>query len=270
MIDRRGRFGVGVESDSVVALDTGFRSMTHDELTDALSRLADLGHLSGGVGHHVINAFSTIVSNAEILRLTANSRTAVDPLTVADIMVREAVEASAVARRLIDYTRSATAVGTDRVALDVLMDYVVGVERDQGHPGIAWVTDLAPVPKIIGNDLQLHAMTRHLIANAYESMRPEGGTITVSTGLDARGWVVLEIRDTGQGMDSEAQERAVEPFFTTKPGHFGVGLSIANGIWRRHRGTLALNSQPGDGTTVRLCVEPAPGEPFTASAHVAS
>ncbi len=57
-------------------------------------------------------------------------------------------------------------------------------------------------------------------------------------------------------MPAQVQERAVEPFFTTKSGHAGVGLSIANGIWRRHRGTLALQSQTGEGTRVRLCVEP--------------
>ncbi len=99
-------------------------------------------------------------------------------------------------------------------------------------------------------------MLGHLIANAYEAMPPGGGTVAVSTSTDARGWVVLELRDTGQGMDPETHVRAVEPFFSTKPGHLGVGLSIANGIWRRHRGTLSIRSQPGEGTQVRLCVEP--------------
>jgi two-component system, NtrC family, sensor kinase len=232
--------------------------MAHDELSQALARLADLGHLSGGVGHHVINAFSTIVSNAEILRLTANTPSAIDPITVADIIVREAVEASAVARRLIDYTRSATTVGPGRVALDRLVADMVSAERDRGRTGVSWVADLSPVPKMIGNDIQLHAMLSHLIDNAHEALPAGGGTISVTTGLDSRGWIVMEIRDSGQGMESETLERAVEPFFTTKPGHFGVGLSIANGIWRRHHGTLALRPRPGEGTTVRLCVEAAP------------
>ena len=74
--------------------------------------------------------------------------------------------------------------------------------------------------------------------------------------MDGRGWVVLEIQDSGQGMTASVLERAVEPFFTTKPGQMGVGLSIANGIWRRHRGTLSLKSAPGEGTILRLCVEP--------------
>lgn len=49
---------------------------------------------------------------------------------------------------------------------------------------------------------------------------------------------------------------SIEPFFTTKKGRLGIGLSIANGIWRRHRGTLALLTRPGEGVTVRMCVDP--------------
>ena len=60
-------------------------------------------------------------------------------------------------------------------------------------------------------------------------------------------------------MPPATAERAIEPFFTTKHGHLGVGLSIANGIWRRHRGTLAVFSRAGEGTKIRLCVDPSSG-----------
>ena len=100
-------------------------------------------------------------------------------------------------------------------------------------------------------------MLDHFLANAYEAMdgRAEK-SITLSTAVDNRGWVVLEIRDSGKGMEPGVHERAVEPFYTDKPGHIGVGLSIANGIWRRHKGTLSIKTAPGEGTTLRLCVEP--------------
>jgi len=47
-------------------------------------------------------------------------------------------------------------------------------------------------------------------------------------------------------------EHALEPFYSTKPDRQGIGLTIARGIWRRHRGTMTIESQPGEGTTVRL------------------
>jgi signal transduction histidine kinase len=230
--------------------------MAHDELAQALEQLADMGHLASGVGHHVINAFSAIVSNAEILRLGPQMSGTVDPMAIADMIIKTALDASTVARRLIDMSRAATAIGSGSIRLDELAGAVIAAERAGHRPRVEWITHLEAVPPIIGSEVQLRAMMGHLLANAYEAMPPGGGTVTVSTALDPRGWIVLEVRDSGPGMPPPTLERAVEPFFTTKPGHLGIGLSIANGIWRRHHGTLALRSQPGEGTTVRLCVDP--------------
>ena len=227
----------------------------HDEALEALN---DLSHLASGIGHHVINAFSAIVSNSEILRFKPRpGAPPIDPAALADMVISTSMEAAAVARRLIDYTRPITEIGEDRLALDLLVaDYVR--EREQaGPPGITWTTHLDPIPPIRGHAGHLRSMLDHFLANSYEAMegRPTKA-VDISTAVDARGWVALEIRDTGKGMTPDVQEKAVEPFSTDKPGHIGVGLSIANGIWRRHKGTLSIKSVPGEGTTLRLCVEP--------------
>jgi signal transduction histidine kinase len=230
---------------------------------ETVERLSNLGHLSSAVGHHVINAFSAIVSNAELLRLKPPLPAAIDSASLADTIIRTALDAATVARRLIDYSRPITSIepehalpGTGAVALDRLVAEVVEGERQHGPPGVVWETNLAPIPPIRGHTVQLVAMLGHLVANAYEAMPNRVGTIRVATATDSRGWVVLELRDSGLGMEGEILQRAVEPFFTTKSGHLGVGLSIANGLWRRHRGTLSILSQPGEGTVLRLCVEP--------------
>src|SRR4051794_4107642 len=155
-----------------------------DDSDEAPLRLAELGHLSAGVGHHVINAFSAIVSNAEIFRLLADVPDAADPGAVADIIVKSAVEASGGARRLIDFSRTATTVGPEFVALDRLVADVVDSERAGGRPGLEWITDLIPVPLIRGHPLQLRAMLGHLLTNAYEAMPPEGGTVRITTGIE--------------------------------------------------------------------------------------
>ena len=237
--------------------------MSHKDPTDNAEKLTDLGHLSAGVGHHVINAFSAIVSNAELLRLRSNQGPVADPVALAETIIQSAVGAATVARRLIDYTRSVTSIEPGRgvftpasIALDRLVSEFVAQARAAGPDGIAWAADLAPVPLIQGHAEQLRAMLGHLVRNAFEAMPSQHGVIALSTATDNRGWVVLEMRDSGEGMLHETLERAVEPFFSTRPGHLGVGLSIANGIWRRHRGTLSLRSQRGEGTVVRLCIEP--------------
>lgn len=237
--------------------------MVNKTAIDPAESLISLGHLSSGVGHHVINAFSAIVSNAELLRLPPTVSQVPDPATLADTIIKTALDAATVARRLIDYTRPITSIEpdpaafqTETLAIDRLAAEVVEAERRSVRPNTTWDTDLKSVAEVRGHDAQLRSMLSYLIRNSRESLRPQGGTIRVSTTTDARGWIALEIRDDGRGMDTATLQRAVEPFFSTKPGHLGVGLSIANGIWRRHRGTLSIQSQPEDGTLVRLCVEP--------------
>src|SRR5258708_9798491 len=83
---------------------------------DEAERLKELGHLSAGVGHHVINAFSAIVSNAELLRLESRIPVPVEPAVVAETIINTALAAATVARRLIDYTRPVTSTESARSA----------------------------------------------------------------------------------------------------------------------------------------------------------
>jgi two-component system, NtrC family, sensor kinase len=234
----------------------------------AEATVTELGHLASGVGHHVINAFSAVVSNAEILRIRMGLADPPDPIALADAIIRTALEASAVARRLIDVTRPLTNIGTGEISLDALVADYVAVHSAKADPAVLWSATTTPVPPIIGHGEQIRALLDHLTTNSIESARAEGVEVHLATSVDNRGWVVLEVRDTARGMTPEVLERAVEPFFSTKAGHLGVGLSIANGIWRRHRGTLSVRSQPGDGTTIRLCVEPARSRQLPAAAFV--
>ena len=220
--------------------------------------LNNLGHLSSAVGHHVINAFSAVVSSAEIMRIKMASATPIDPSSLADMIINTALEAASVARRLIDYTRPITEIGARELLLHELIAAYVAAERAKDTAGaITWITDLAEVPPIRGHEVHMRTMLSLILDNSREAMVASGTkSVSFATSVDSRGWVVLEIRDSGAGMEPEVLERAVEPFFTTKPGQMGVGLSIANGIWRRHKGTLSLKSVPREGTLLRLCVEP--------------
>src|SRR5262249_27022947 len=153
--------------------------MAGNDATDTLERLINLGHLASGVGHHVINAFSAIVSNAELLRIDPPLASAPDPAALAETIIRAALDASTVARRLIDYTRPVTSTEPDRAAFDpqtVLLDQlaaeVIASERSRERPGISWETNLAPTPPIRGHATQLRAMLQLLFQNAYEAMPP--------------------------------------------------------------------------------------------------
>jgi signal transduction histidine kinase len=248
--------------------------------SDAEDSLRNLGFLAASVGHHVINAFSAAVSNAELIRAALTDRS--DPAEVeelADSIVRSALAAAQVARRLIDWTRHITApervtgsTELEPVDLGRLITEAVEVQRKSAAANVEWDLQLEPVPPLPGSAASLRTMLTYLFDNAREALPGGSGRIAVSTSVDERRWLVIEIRDWGCGMIPEVQHRATEPFFGTKPGRPGIGLTIAQGIWRRHRGALAIESRPGQGTTVRLSYGPLAGfaeQGPTASARAA-
>jgi signal transduction histidine kinase len=228
--------------------------------------LRDLGHLSDSVAHHVINAFAAIVSNAELIRARAGDGAGDDAPALealASSMIETALEASQVGRRLIDWTRQLTPVdasGSGRhastVDLNQLIKEQIELEQRAERPSVEWIVDLTSIPPIPGDDAQLRSMLGYLVQNAQEALPGGLGTVTFSTLRDSQNWVILAIRDSGCGMTPEVLRRATEPFFSTKPGHCGIGLTIAQRIWRRHRGSFSIDSSPGEGTTIRLSVGP--------------
>jgi len=229
-------------------------------------RLRDLGHLSASVGHHVINAFSAVVSNAELIRSRAGAP--IDPSeldALGSSMIETSLDASQVARRLIDWARRVTAVDAGQaggepptVDLNQLIEELVETEKSSQNTALDWVLDLTPIPLIPGNAAQLRSMLGHLLQNAREALPRGSGTVAFTTRCDRERWVSIAIRDSGGGMTPEVLRHATEPFFTTKPDHSGIGLTIAQGIWRRHRGSVSIDSHPGQGTTIRLSVGPFP------------
>jgi signal transduction histidine kinase len=107
----------------------------------------------------------------------------------------------------------------------------------------------------------------NLVVNARDALEPGGGTITVATGKvelspDAAvdrdvapgAYVSLSIADDGCGMDEATRQRALEPFFSTKAPGTGTGLGLATvaGIASEAGGWVAIDAEPGTGTTVRV------------------
>lgn len=234
--------------------------MTPHEPNDSVSpstHLTDVGHLGSAVGHHVINAFTAIVSNVEMLRLRPAPLTIEELYGLIDDIVGTSVAASGVARRLIDYTRPLTTPASCTVRLNEVVTIFAEARRATLPEGIHFHVELEAGPIHFPAQVNhLVNMIENLVINSIESRTSPEMVITLKTRIDHRGWYVLEVIDDGPGMTQDVLKHAIEPFYTTKPGRPGVGLSIANGIWRRHRGTMSIQSAVGVGTTIRLCVEP--------------
>jgi two-component system, NtrC family, sensor kinase len=237
---------------------TGGPAQSHDDAR----KLSELAYLCSSVSHHVINAFSSIVSNAELIRSQAGGASDASELEESGTAIVEtALDASKVARKLIDWARRSTTIKGQpdspelpAVDLNRLIHERFEAEKISASDRVKWVLDLGSIPPIPGDAADLSAMLAHLAQNAREALPDGAGTIDVSTCIDPRNWLVVAIRDSGCGMGPDVLRRATEPFFSTKPDRAGIGLTIAQGIWRRHRGSLSIDSQPGSGTTVRLSI----------------
>jgi CheY-like chemotaxis protein/anti-sigma regulatory factor (Ser/Thr protein kinase) len=116
-------------------------------------------------------------------------------------------------------------------------------------------------PKFAGIESEIREALVNLVLNAVDAL-PAGGVITVRTRAiipeggkpdAAPTHAVLEVSDTGVGMDEETGKHCLEPFFTTKGKRgTGLGLAMVYGVMERHEGKIEIDSKPGKGTTLRL------------------
>lgn len=111
--------------------------------------------------------------------------------------------------------------------------------------------DIADPDPILEMDEQLmRKMMLHLTQNAIDAM-PDGGTLTITV-RQQRGWVTISFADTGIGIAEALQERAVDPFFTTKTYGTGLGLTLVEKIVATHGGNFSLTKKSGGGMEARI------------------
>jgi PAS domain S-box-containing protein len=111
------------------------------------------------------------------------------------------------------------------------------------------------LPPVRGSAQQLEQVVINLLTNALQSLPGAGCAVRVFTAVSRQeGYVEIRVDDEGTGMPREVLERITEPFFSTRQesGGLGLGLSICREIVTEHGGSLAFESQPGRGTTVRV------------------
>lgn len=128
------------------------------------------------------------------------------------------------------------------VGLEPVMQDKVTVSRDHDGDG-----------DIVGDRAQLLETLNNIIRNAMEAM-PDGGALSIKL-LRTKKMHLVEIADTGRGIEKHHLGKVLEPFFTTKGGsksNFGLGLAYCYQVMKKHGGTLELHSEPGKGTRVYL------------------
>jgi signal transduction histidine kinase len=242
-------------------------------------RLRALGQMAGGVAHDINNAIVPIGLHAELLLKNPSvNAQGVEHLKIIQRAIADV--AQTVTRMGQFYRQRDSATELVAVSLNPLVEQVLELTRVRWsdmsqHRGalIQVVTDLSPdAPPIRGVEGEIRDALINLVFNAVDAM-PGGGTLTLRTRVEraagAEERVIVEVSDTGNGMDEETRKRCLEPFFTTKGERgTGLGLAMVYGVAQRHGAELEVESAPGKGTTMRLRFRPAPQTPKAVSPAV--
>ena len=228
----------------------------------ALSRQREaLGLLTNSVAHEFNNFLQILIGYVDGLKRRLGDRP--EPF-IQRALTRstDAVErATILTRQLLAFSRR-IAPDVRPVDLDALVREVAERLRPSLPPSITLALEIAPdLPPAMSNPTQVELALGHIVANACEAM-PSGGSITIETfrvppgdrliQRPGDGSVGILVRDTGSGMSPEMLTRALAPFATSHEAGRGAGLAIVHGLMKRQNGTIALDSQPGAGTCVRL------------------
>lgn len=212
--------------------------------------LAVVGEMGTAVAHGLRNPLASIRSSAE---LALESELPPQARECATDIVAQVDRLEGWTRQLLTYARPANA-HIEAVDINaVLTETLDGFRRDLERSGTQSRLELATeLPPICGEPAILQQLFGSLIANSLEAM-PRGGEIVLHSHFDAEAnLVVVEVRDNGPGLSPDAASQAFMPFFTSKAKGLGLGLPLVRRVIERLGGSVALSSQPGSGTTVRM------------------
>jgi two-component system cell cycle sensor histidine kinase/response regulator CckA len=227
-------------------------------------RMESLGMLAGGIAHDLNNVLTPILITAQLLAADEEDD---QRRALLDTMQSGVERGADMIRQVLSFARGEE---VQRALVDVgaLVDQLHSFARRSLPPAIRLETDApADLWNVTGDGTQLLQVLMNLVTNARDAMAGEG-VLTIRTRnatdddgpdgapVDAsvHGWVVVEVEDTGCGMDQATIDRLFEPFFTTKPigSGTGLGLSTSLAIAQGHGGDIDVYSERGRGTRFRL------------------
>jgi len=239
-------------------------------------RLESLGVLAGGIAHDFNNLLAAILGNAELARVRLDDKAA----TIGHIenIVEACDHAAELCKQMLAYA------GKGSYALEILdvneMVKAMGkLIRVSVGNHIALKIKLAKaVPGMEGDMAQIQQLILNFIVNSADAIGSKGGEIKVSTGvrhverqaldklyngstLKVGQYIIIEVRDTGCGMEADVVAKIFDPFYTTKTSGSGLGLSAVLGIVCGHHGAIQVHSVPGEGTAFRVYL-PTTEQPF--------
>jgi len=229
------------------------------------NRVATLGQLSASIAHEVNQPIASALTNTQ----TAMRWLSTDPpnLDKTDEALRRIIENVKRAGNVIDGVRALIKKApsrSDQIDINEAILEVVTLTRGEvTKNGVLVRTRLAKgLPRVQGDRVQLQQVVLNLIINAVEAMGgvSEGARdLLISTGEAESGGVLVAVMDSGPGLAPASLEGLFDPFYTTKPGGLGMGLSICRSIIDAHGGRLWASAKVPRGAILQFILPAHPG-----------
>jgi two-component system NtrC family sensor kinase len=207
--------------------------------------------ITAGLLHDLRNPLGVISSCAQFcldnLDLNSSAREKVQTI------LENSQKAQDLTKQFLDYTKTSL-LDFKPIKLNQLLLTIWKMSKLESDPcRVTFEARLDKhLPEIIASRENLERVFVNLFMNAIHAVSKKGKVILETRLLPSRDRVEIKIIDNGKGISKEQQERLFEPFYTTREDGTGLGLSICQSIIHQHKGTIAIKSQVGEGTTVTV------------------
>ncbi len=246
-------------NDEITSLIHAFNKMANDlevkqeEVLQA-KKLAAIGTFSSGIAHELNNPLNNISLSTDTLLEEFDSMDRDEIKEILEDIMTQTERASKIVRNLLEFSRE-KAPSISLVSIkDVIDSTAKLIENELRIKGVHLdICAGKSLPKVLADSHKLQQVFLNLFINAVQAM-PDGGLIHVETREEPKGFIRIDVSDSGQGIPQDKIDKIFDPFFTTKAvgQGTGLGLSIVYSIIKKHGGHLEVKSKPGVGTTFSI------------------
>ena len=220
-----------------------------EEQLNQAERLAALGEMVAGVSHEVKNPLGIIQSTAELLGGMPDANE--NQKRLSGVIKEESGRLNRIVTEFLDFARPQVPFLQECHLEKILEKNLTFLQPELEKRNIEVHDHVNGRPLILRADQDLlYRALLNIFLNAIQAT-PDGGSITINV-EEEKDYYRIEIQDSGQGINQENVKKIFNPFFTTKEKGSGLGLSIVRKIIEGHRGTIAIESKEGEGTTVKI------------------
>lgn len=218
-------------------------------------RLESIGTLAGGVAHEINNPINGIMNFAQLIKEDCSDNS--DVILYSNMIINESERISNIVRNLLQFSRYDKVIHSFSAIEDVIHNTLslvnITFKKDMINIRLNLSEDL---PKIRCRSQQIQQVFMNLLTNARDALNekyPEYDDDKIidvnvySKVMDRKEWIIISVKDHGNGIHPSIINRIYEPFFSTKPKDqgTGLGLSISFGIVKDHHGIIEVDSEAG-------------------------